>query len=136
MPIVRPSERFVSEPIRPVKESFDAGWMAQGVPGLPRAFDWRGERFVVAEVVRAWRSTRPCTHGSGERYAGRHWFEIRTEPARTMTLYFDKAAPGRRKRMGWFLFAVRTDPVERIECLAHPAGDSAREMHDANRQCE
>lgn len=99
-------QQLISEAIRPVPGSFDAGFMSRGVPGVPREFFWRKQKYVVTQVMSTWRTTGPCRHGSGERYVRRHWFEIRTLSGEVMTLYFDKGTSGKRKEMGWFLYAL------------------------------
>ncbi|MFA5362588.1 MAG: DUF6504 family protein [Candidatus Omnitrophota bacterium] len=99
-------EQFISEPIQPVPGSFDTRFMTGGVPGLPREFFWRGEKLTVSEVLRTWRTTGPCRHGSKEQYARRHWFEIKTASSGIMKIYFDKGTHGKRKEMGWFLFTI------------------------------
>lgn len=99
-------KRFVGEALRPVKETFDAGRMAAGGPGLPREFLWRGARVGVARVLSEWRETGPCRHGSGERYVSKHWFEIQTEAGETMRLYFERRARGRALSARWWLFSV------------------------------
>ena len=88
-------KRFVGEALQPVTATFDAGRMAAGGPGLPRAFVWRGVRVGVARVLNEWKETAPCRHGSGERYVSKHWFEIQTEAGETMKLYFERRARGR-----------------------------------------
>ena len=100
-------ERFVSEPIDPVTETSDTSRMAIGEPGLPRQFVWRGRVVEITRVLRSWRRTGPCRHGSGEQYVRRHWFRVRTRSGAVMTLYFDKGSHGKRKEMGWFLYAVQ-----------------------------
>jgi phosphoribosylglycinamide formyltransferase-1 len=99
-------EQFISEPIQPVPGSFDTRFMTSGVPGLPREFSWRGKKFTVVEILRTWRATGPCRHGSGEQYTRRHWFEIKTASHNVMQIYFDKGPRGKRKEMGWFLFTI------------------------------
>jgi phosphoribosylglycinamide formyltransferase-1 len=59
------SERFVSEVIRPVVATCDTSRMAVGEPGLPREFVWRGRTIKIAAVLRTWRETGKCRHGSG-----------------------------------------------------------------------
>ena len=105
--------RFVGEALKPVAETFDAGRMAAGGPGLPREFIWRGECVRVATLLREWRETGPCRHGSGERYASKHWFDVQTEAGETMRIYFERRARGRTRSARWWLFSV----IEREEML-------------------
>lgn len=99
-------KRFVGESLQPVKETFDAGRMAGGGPGLPREFFWRGQPVRVAKVVSEWRETAPCRHGSGERYVNKHWFDVVTTSGQTMRLYFERRARGRALSARWWLFSV------------------------------
>ena len=102
-------EQLISEPIQPVPGTFDTGYMSAGSPGLPREFSWRGERYTVTEVLRTWRTTGPCRHGSNEQYVRRHWFEVKTTPPTIMKIYFDKGTRGKRAEMGWFLFTLNNE---------------------------
>jgi len=102
----RSVKRFVGEALKPVAETFDTGRMASGGPGLPHEFVWRGERVRVAKVLNEWRETAPCRHGSGERYASKHWFAVETEGGQVMTLYFERRARGRALSARWWLFSV------------------------------
>jgi len=96
--------RFVGEALTPVSGTADPRRMAAGGPGLPISFTWRGGTVRVASVLREWRETGACTHGSGERYARKHWFEIRDADGRTMKLYFERRPRGRGAR--WHLFST------------------------------
>lgn len=100
------TEKFVSEPIKPVVETFDTDRMATGEPGLPRQFEWRGHTVEVKAVRRTWRDTGPCRHGSGEQYVRKHWFEVETVADGTMKIYFDRQPRGGRKAPRWWLFSV------------------------------
>lgn len=104
------AKRFVGDPIEPVADTCDAGRMAMGEPGLPRAFLWRGETLEIAAVLRCWRETGPCRHGSGERYVRKHWFEVVTRTGATLELYFDRQPRGRRGSARWWLFSQRAAP--------------------------
>jgi hypothetical protein len=54
--------------------------MAIGEPGLPREFLWRKETIRITAVLRTWKDTGPCTHGSPEKYVRKHWYEVETVP--------------------------------------------------------
>jgi phosphoribosylglycinamide formyltransferase-1 len=99
-------ERFVSEPIKPVVETADTARMAAGEPGLPREFQWRDRAIVVASVLRTWRETGPCRHGSGERYVRKHWYEIATPVGETMKLYFERQPRRGQLASHWRLYSV------------------------------
>jgi phosphoribosylglycinamide formyltransferase-1 len=99
-------ERFVSEAIKPVAATFDTARMAAGEPGLPREFVWRGRTIAVAAVLRAWRETGRCRHGSPEMYARKHWYEVATSGG-TMKIYCDRQPHGGRQGTRWRLFSIR-----------------------------
>lgn len=103
------NREFISESIAPVAGTADTGTMAAGVPGLPRAFTWRGETLTVAEVRCTWRETGPCTHGSGEMYLRKHWFEVRTDTGKTALIYFERRPCGANKKTRWWLFTLEND---------------------------
>ena len=95
--------RFVGEPIAPDTDTFDALAMAVGTPGLPRRFRWRNADWQVAQVLSQWRTTGPCSHGGGERYVRRHWFEVLTAEGPRMRLYCDRQA---RSRSRWWIYSI------------------------------
>jgi phosphoribosylglycinamide formyltransferase-1 len=101
------SERFVSEAIKPVTATYDAARMATGEPGLPRAFLWRGRTVEVVTVLRTWRETGKCHHGSPELYVRKHWYEVATGPHETMKIYFERQPRGPRRGERWWLFSIR-----------------------------
>lgn len=74
------TEEFIGEQLRPLAGSFDAAGMSHGQPGLPHRFTWRGRQYALAGVIRQWKTSGPCRHGSGEMYLRRHWFEIVAQP--------------------------------------------------------
>ncbi len=112
-------ERFISEAIQPVAEMYDTARMAVGEPGLPREFVWRGRTIAVAAVLRTWRDTGKCRHGSPELYVRKHWFEITTTANDTMKIYFDRQPRGGRHGARWWLFSI-SEPEKR------PATDRGR----------
>ena len=101
------SERFVAEAIQPVTNTFDTARMAGGEPGLPREFVWRGRTNAVSKVLRVWRETGKCRHGSPERYVRKHWYEISTGAGETMKIYFERQPRDRKRGERWQLFSVR-----------------------------
>ena len=84
------TEEFISESITPNATSFDTSRMAVGEPGLPSEFTWHGSIYKVKQVLKTWRKTSPCTHGSGEMYVRRHYYKVLTESGEKMTIYFDR----------------------------------------------
>lgn len=101
-------ERFISESIKPISDTCDTSLMAMGTPGLPREFFWRDQAVQVAALLRTWRDTGPCRHGSGEMYVRKHWFEIRTGAGEIMRLYFQRQPPrGSKAGAGrWRLYSI------------------------------
>jgi len=104
-------ERFVSEAISPVGATGDTLRMAVGEPGLPREFVWRGRTVGIVAVLRTWRDTGKCRHGSLESYVRKHWFEVVTACNGTMKIYFDRQPRAGRKGARWWLFSIR-EPEE------------------------
>jgi phosphoribosylglycinamide formyltransferase-1 len=98
-------QRFVSERITPVTSTADTAAMANGGPGLPREFAWRGSSLEIVDVLRAWRETGPCTHGSAERYVRKHWFEVVTADGLVAQLYFERRPRGNAKAR-WWLYTI------------------------------
>ena len=100
------SEQFIGKAIEPLAGTFDAAGMSGGGPGLPHEFRW-GPRVVrVARVLKTWRETGPCHHGSGERYVRKHWFQVLTHSGETMTIYFERQARAGNAKSRWWLFTV------------------------------
>lgn len=100
------AEQFVSAVLRPVAGTFDAARMSTGEPGLPRQFRWKTQTFQIARVLKTWRETGPCHHGSGERYVRKHWFEVQTDTGDTLKIYFERQSRSRGKRDRWWLFTI------------------------------
>ena len=108
------SERFVSEVIRPVVATSATSRMAAGEPGLPSEFMWRGRTIKIAAVLRTWRETGKCRHGSPEMYVRKHWFEVATTANSTMKIYFDRQAPrGKPKAPRWWLFSKTKKAIQK-----------------------
>ena len=102
-------EKFISEPIEPVAETFDTAAMTRGEPGLPERFVWRDKEYTVAEVLEVWKETGPCRSGSDEQYLRKHWHKIRTTDGTIMTLYFERQARSRdQSKTRWWLYTIRT----------------------------
>jgi hypothetical protein len=102
-------QTFVSEPLKPVTHSADTVAMAAGGPGLPHEFVWRGGTLRIAAVVRSWRETGPCKHGSSERYVRKHWFEVKTASNRTAKIYFERQSRGGKQDQRWWLFSMENE---------------------------
>ena len=101
------NEKFISETINPVKGTFDTKAMSRGEPGLPSRFKWRESEYGVAEVVRRWKETSPCSSGREEKYVRKHWYEIRTTDGLFMKIYFErKSMPRGQARKRWCIYSV------------------------------
>ncbi len=100
--------RFISEPIEPDRDTFDAERAGKGEPGLPRQFKWRGEEYRIAEVLATWKTTSPCRSGSLENYVRKHWYRVCTENGDVMTLYCNRQTSRRAGKAGgrWFLYSI------------------------------
>jgi len=101
------SERLISEAIKPITETADTSRMAIGEPGLPREFVWRGQTVTVRAVLRSWRETGKCHHGSPETYVRKHWYEVATESDGILKLYFERQPRRGLKGAKWWLFSIR-----------------------------
>ena len=99
-------ERFISEVIKPVVATFDTSRMAVGEPGLPSEFVWRDRTLKIASVLRTWRETGKCRHGSPELYVRKHWFEVVTTSNSTMKIYFDRQPRKGHESDRWWLFTI------------------------------
>jgi len=99
-------ERFVDEKIVPQGAPLDTRGMAVGEPGVPSRFRWGERIFEVGTVLRTWRQTGKCRHGSADIYVRRHWFEIVTTEGLTMKIYFDRQPRNGASGGRWWLFTV------------------------------
>jgi phosphoribosylglycinamide formyltransferase-1 len=107
--------RFISEAIQPLTETADTSCMAIGEPGLPRKFVWRGRSISVAAVLRSWRETGKCRHGSPEMYVRKHWYEVATESDGIMRLYFERQPRRGNKEARWWLFSIRESEMPNLD---------------------
>jgi hypothetical protein len=93
--------QFVSEALSASAESIETGALGRGEPPLPKEFGWHGERLVVKEIVRTWRSTNT---DRGDTYLARHWYEVVLSDGRVAVLYFDRNS--RRDQPRWWLYTL------------------------------
>ena len=108
VPVIVPSAgEFISERLQPAGDTF-ARPPAIGEPALPLRFAWRKQTFEVAEVLaRRKEYDADRTHGSGERYLRRHWFELRLTDGSRWSVYFQRQPGSRRSaRSRWWLYQV------------------------------
>ncbi|MGE0480305.1 MAG: DUF6504 family protein [Phycisphaerae bacterium] len=99
-----PPGEFISEPVIPCG-AVDTAAMARGEPGLPAAFEWRGDRFEIVEVLGAWKeSSREGGRATGELYLRRHYYRLRVSDGTIWQVYFVRQAPRTGSpRRRWFL---------------------------------
>ena len=98
------TEQFVSQAIEPKPGSFDTSAMTRGEAGVPREFVWRGQAYVVEELLASWKGTKT---DRGEVYLKRHWFRVRVSDGQCMVIYCERqATPGRSAKRRWWLYTV------------------------------
>lgn len=102
--------QFIGDPLIPDPTSLDAARMATGEPGLPGKFRWRDQTVEVLAVVRAWRETGSCSHGSDERYVQKHWYELETNHG-TMRVFFERKPRGGSPKARWWLYSMKAPGV-------------------------
>ncbi len=103
--------QFVSETLTPLGD-FDATAMAQGEPGLPEKFLWRGRTLEVADVLERWKEHGDCKHGSGERYLRKHCYRLRTMDGQILRVYFQRSFGRARKTAArWWLQSIEEQPA-------------------------
>jgi len=104
-------EEFISELLTPASH-LDTARMSRGEPGLPESFLWRNQEVRVVEVLKSWKESGPCTHGSGELYLRKHWYQLRMEGGTTWTLYFERKSRSARDRTHrWWLYTRTAPPL-------------------------
>jgi hypothetical protein len=112
---------FIDEPIEVV---FQKPPMFEKTPTCPDEFSWRGERFVISEMLETWQDFRRrgrFGHNMRPEHAavaahrgswgvGRFHFKVRVEGGRIFDLYYDRAPESARDRKGhWFLWGERRE---------------------------
>lgn len=102
--------QFVSAAIQPIIGTIEPTGMSAGEPGLPQQFQWGSQTIHIVSVLKTWRETGPCRHGSGERYIRKHWFEVVTDSGSTMKLYFERQARSGQIKRRWWLFTIEESP--------------------------
>lgn len=104
------TEEFLSELLLPAANP-DTARMARGEPGLPTSFLWRNCEVRVALVLKSWKESGPCTHGSGELYLRKHWYQLRMHDGSLWTIYFERKPRSARDRTHrWWLYTRTTHP--------------------------
>ena len=111
------------KPIRFINEVIDVAFsktpLLEKKPGLPSAFTWRGERYVIQELLSEWhdyqRRGRMARNMSTEHSSrserrgswgvGQDYYRVMTENGRIFEIYYDRAPiDADRRKGGWFLF--------------------------------
>jgi len=104
---INETEKFVSDPIKPVAGTFDTESMTRGEPGLPSRFVWRKKEYVIARIMDKWKETSPCTSGAKEKYVRKHWYKIRTTDGLNMKIYFERKSMSKGQgKKRWWLYSV------------------------------
>jgi len=98
--------KFISESIKPITATSDAARMAAGEPGLPKQFIWRKQTIEIKAVLRTWRETGACRHGSPEHYVRKHWYEVCTAENQVMRIYFERQPRRGEKAARWWLLSI------------------------------
>ena len=102
-------QKFVSESLKPVNATANIATTAAGGPVLPHEFKWRDSSLVIGSVIDSWSETGSCTHGSGERYVRKHWFEVETADHRKARIYFERKPRGKKFTDRWWLFSIENN---------------------------
>ena len=97
-------------------------------PGSPAGFVWRGERFLILEILSEWhdyqrrgrmsRNMQPKHASAAERRGswgvGQDYFRVRTQDGRLFEIYYDRAPKDVDRRKGaWFLDRELSEHSER-----------------------
>jgi hypothetical protein len=105
-------KEFISEPITPVPDTFDAAAISRGEPGLPDGFSWRGRPHRIEQVIEVRKRHQP--ESSGELYLRRHEYRLRMEDGLIWEIYFLRHPPWNAARTAgqprWFLKTIEEDP--------------------------
>ncbi len=115
---------FYSEEI---EVHFDREPLIEKKPGLPSRFTWRGQEYIIVELVKEWHDYRlrgnpKCRYekerGSywvrssqkrGSWGVGRDYYRVRTQTGGVFDIYYDRA-PIKGRKGGWVLYRrVRGD---------------------------
>ncbi len=96
-----PWEEFVSEPIIIDSSSVSLASLAQGAPGCPMRFAWRGQEHNVVAILETSKQLR--AYDSQETYVKSHSFRVRTDTNLEMVLRCDRQVRGNP----WRVFTVR-----------------------------
>ena len=111
---------FITEPIEAL---FDTPPVLEKKPGCPDSFVWRGQTYLVVEMLKEWHDYRrrgraslnmapahaAVAEGRGSWGVGRDYYRVRVEGERVFDLYYDRAPKGAGRGKGtWFLWREGT----------------------------
>lgn len=103
------TQEFIGENITPLPGAFDTAAMATGAPGLPSQFTWRQKTYTITKVLKAWKESSPCRHGSSEMYLRKHWYNVQTDQKCSMTIYFTRQSrSSSQAKKRWWLYTITT----------------------------
>ena len=105
--IVNNTAQFISAPLRPDPKTFDVNRMAAGEPGLPSVVYWNEQTIRIVRVVRTWRETGKCDHGSTDMYVRKHWYKVVTDAGQIMKIYFERQPRFGKSKCRWWLFSIQ-----------------------------
>lgn len=110
------------KPLHFIGESIEAQFIhppaLEKIPGPPDSFNWRGERFVIREILSEWHDYRRRGHMAanmrpehaaaaarrGSWGVGQDYYRVLTHTGRIFDIYYDRAPKGLDRRKGaWFL---------------------------------
>jgi hypothetical protein len=107
---------FITEPI---EAAFEKPLLFEKKPDPPASFTWRGETFIVAEMLSEWvdyerhgrmrRNMQPqhaaVASQRGSWGVGIFYFRVRTENGRFFDVYYDRAPKDVDHRKGaWYIY--------------------------------
>lgn len=105
---------FISEYIKPDKDSFNTSFMASGMPGVPMKFSWRNKEYRVVKIIDFWKDTRNCkgaymTDSNAEKYVKNHYFKLRLDSDDVVTVYCPRGAS---KSSKWVMYTMERKPAD------------------------
>ncbi len=104
-----------------IEVRFDKEPTLEKKPGLPAAFTWRGQEYVIVELLGEWHDYRKRgtsktfyekergtywvtkTQRQGSWGVGRDYYRVRTESGEVFDIYYDRAPKGQSRKGQWIL---------------------------------
>ena len=97
------STQFIGEPLSGIVVGLPS---STGEPVAPSEFSWRNQTYQVVEIIDKHKGIdRDRTHGSSEQYVHKHWFTVKVNDGRIMSIYFERQPRGRGTQR-WWLYQV------------------------------